>query len=182
MATTYDLFAPGLRDYAGATLATFPTKAAALKEWRWANLGPEVAPVKVGNRFSVYWALWAVPLGDPGEVKTLLTEQRGWLKVCAVGCVYVRPGQRFCPGHAMSPQDALEYTVALCGHRTRVARILTDRRENRTDGTYDYVPAGTMCRGLCLCGWKTTRTEFRYWAVQEAGKHTAEHEPTPARA
>ncbi|MEV0453733.1 hypothetical protein [Catellatospora methionotrophica] len=166
------MYAPGLTDTDGATLLRFATKAAAAKELRRLYLAPEVEPVKMTTRFGWYWALWATPLGDPGEARMLVTVERGWLQVCAVPRVrHETTGT--CPGHPYIGQAAIDYTVALCGHRTRVARILTDRREHRSDGTYDWVPAGTHYRANCLCRWKGSLNDWHRAARMEGDAHNA---------
>ncbi|MEU8001599.1 hypothetical protein AB0B66_10600 [Catellatospora sp. NPDC049111] len=165
------LYAPGLTDTQGATLLRYDTQTTAAKELRRLYLAPEVAPVKISTRFGWYWALWATPLGDPGEASMLTTAERGWLQVCAVPCVrHETTGT--CPGHPYTGKAALDYTLALCGHRTRVARIFTQRRENRTDGTFDWLPAGTHYRANCLCGWKGRITDWHRAARLDGDDHS----------
>lgn len=166
----------GLRDVDGATVTFYATKAAAHAALRDLNLGAEVRPERAANRFFRFWVIAAAPVGDPGEGRVLLTAQRGWTIVCAVACVHVQPGLSYCPGHPMSAEESQEFTLVLCGHRTEVISIGTSRHIEGIDWVThrpysDDIPAGSLHRARCLCGWRSGLIEERRYAGHAARSH-----------
>lgn len=172
--TSLDL--SGLRDVDGATVTQYATKTAAQAALKDLNLGPEVRPERASNRFFRFWVIAAAPVGDPGEGRVILTAQRGWTIVCAVNCIHVRPGVSYCPGHPMTAQESHEFTLALCGHRTEVISIGTERQIEGIDWATgrpftSHIPTGNLHRARCLCGWRSGLIEERRWAGHQARDH-----------
>lgn len=175
------LLVNGVRDYPGAEMALFATKGQAVAALRLRPIGPEVVPVRMATLFTRFWGLWAEPLGDPGEWMVLRTKQGGWLQVCPLGCLDVGYRRRTCLGHPMTVDESLAFTLALCGHRTRVVRIFPERRYQCSDGTYRWASAGTYYRAHCLCGWRGRLADYNGGAKREGDAHTVEKDPLFAR-
>jgi hypothetical protein len=170
-----------MRDHAGADIKRYATKTEAAAALRPLKLGAEVRPERADRRFARVWVNAVEPVGGGrSEGRVLLTEQGGWLIICAADCIdrHRNPdAPRECPGHPMSAEESHDFTIVLVGHhRTEVISIGLDRKVRLTDGTYVWNPAGTLYRARCMdCPWKSSRIEEHSYASRAAREHSATH-------